>query len=66
MPGALVVKKGSKRCERVSADMPSPVSAMDRSTASPTTEPGAFLAESRKVPPSGMASRALAARFITI
>src|ERR1035438_8210022 len=72
LPCSLVVKKGSNNRERVSASMPDPVSL----TASITYAPGftpAFLAaassssrlevSSTSLPPLGMASRALVARF---
>ena len=67
MPTALVVKNGSKIFLRTSCGMPTPVSANEIATWSPAGWParpspaGTLRAEIVKVPPSGIASRALTA-----
>ncbi len=74
-PGALVVKKGSKMRSSVPAGMPAPVSFTESSTmrrpgtvawrvakSAPTST---FRVRTVRLPPSGMASRALTQRFIS-
>jgi hypothetical protein len=66
LPISLVVKKGSKARALTSGRMPIPVSrtaiAMQRAAGRPPSG-RTFALETRSVPPFGIASRALTARF---
>jgi hypothetical protein len=75
LPGSLVVKNGSKIRGSTSAGMPQPVSLTDRQPYCPGAASGYICASVSFTaifdvsminwPPSGMASRALTARFIS-
>ena len=61
LPASLVVKNGSKMRSRIASGMPSPVSSTVSHTCSPSSAPVRMVS----VPPSGIASEALTARFIS-